>query len=190
MTSNLLVNVRSNISMNQQFDPSLCPIYLKLHWLDTKNPILADKVLVCITQVFHCQVAWYFFGVSIVKDCLFHFQNSFIVYKCKCQCDDEYMYRTNQRLETRSGQHVPATIYKIRQSLSFLQDNPEEHDAAIGEHLLDKLDCTDKYDHDFSLFYTRPTRSPFEVVYIKIHKLGLCKKKEHLFRSLCLVGGL
>lgn len=90
----------------------------------------------------------------LVKDCVYYLQNSFVVYKFKCQCDIEYVGWTNKKQETRIGQHVPTTITSGNLSHSFRTTQSVDN-SAIGQNLLDNPDCADKYiDQFFLLFYT------------------------------------
>lgn len=121
-----------------------------------------------------------------------YFQSSSIVYKFKYQCEAEYIGRTNQWLETRISQHIPASIRLGSLSLSS-RVTRSVHDSAIGEQLLDNPDCAYKYMNN-SLTVLHRAHSAYdlhiEVLHIKLHQLTPCKQKEHFICFLNLLGRL
>ena len=82
-------------------------------------------------------------------------QKSSVVYEFTCQCDSGYVGRTTQRLEDRIKQHVPSNI---RNKTHPKREQPPRScktkittktcDSAIGQHLLENLDCAKNYNCD------------------------------------------
>ena len=89
------------------------------------------------------------------KDVLPTIQKSFVIYEYKCQCDNQYVGRTSQRLQDRIKQHVPQWL--TRQLIRPRRHQPHRSckqndtkpdcDFAIGQHLLDNDQCALNYDN-------------------------------------------
>lgn len=77
---------------------------------------------------------------SFVKDDSSYFQCSPILFKC--QCDADYLGRTNQRFETRIIQRVPASIRLGNLSHSSRITQPT-NDSTIVQYLLDNPEIND-----------------------------------------------
>lgn len=101
------------------------------------------------------------------------------MYNFKCQCDVEYVGRTNQGPETQIGQHVPATTRSGNFSHSS-RISQSLHNSAIGHQLFNNSDSANKYDDFFTVLH-RVRSSQHLNIYktadIKIHEPGLGKKK-------------
>lgn len=74
-----------------------------------------------------------------------------------------------------------------------LRDNYSGHDSTIIQHLLGNQNSAAKYVNDSFIFLYRPQNLQhlrlLEAVPIKLHQASMDKRKEHLIRYLCLLGG-
>ena len=82
-----------------------------------------------------------------------HQRSNIILIYSFFHCDSVYVNRTSQRLEEQIRQHVPKFIRnKIKPQKDFPRrqckstQNVSVSDSAIGQHLLDKKICAEKYD--------------------------------------------
>lgn len=112
-----------------------------------------------------------------IKDQLFNFQDSSIVYKF--QCDAVYIGQNNQRLEMRIAQHVP--VY-LRSSQDHSVRTRFVYQAAFVRQpgLCDGTFISLLYNI-LSVHHLRV----LDAVHIKFYQPSLCRQKEYFIRSLC-----
>ena len=101
-----------------------------------------------------------------------------VIYKYKCHCDSVYIGRTSQRFHIRRDQHISKAL---RNWMSNGQNKPTKSPSAIGEHLLNNLECSKNYnDNKFSIISKGRNvyhLSVLESLFIKTYKPNLCKQK-------------
>lgn len=98
--------------------------------------MLADRVSACLTSGFSAVKLRVVSGTkpiypSFLKDGSSYHQSSSFVYKFKCLFEADYIGRTNWRLETWIGQHVPVNIRQGTYHGS-IRDTRSVHDSAIS----------------------------------------------------------
>ena len=178
-----------------------CPVYLHIPWIGDVSTKFEKQITSAVKRCFFSVEPRVVFTTrqllpATKKDVLPSHQHSNLIYQFKCHCDSRYVGRTSQRLEERIKQHVPRSISnpaatcEDRQSLSRACKarsgrTQQFHESAIGQHLLDNIECARHYNNSMFSVLARG-RSSFhlsalEATFIKSFKPPLCKQKEFVY---------
>ena len=171
--------------------PHKCPVYIRLPYIGKVTELYKKRI--CNT-VRNC-----FFAVnprvlisskpilpSSVKDVLPSPKRSQLVYLFTCCCDSKYVGKTSQRLQARIKQHVP-------RSLKAILGKPKpprmvEPTSAIGRHLVNNIECGQKYNEDMFTVLTFARTSfhlqVLEALHITKMDPILCRQKQFVYSLL------
>ena len=99
----------------KRFGPEKCAVYLKLPCIENISIKYQKLTQSAVNNCFRSVSAKITFSSkkllrSFQNDVLPAHQQSNIVYKYLCHCDNVYVVRTSQQLEERIRQHVPKFI--------------------------------------------------------------------------------
>ena len=132
------------------------------------------------------------------KDLLPIHSTNNVIYKFVCHCNQWYVGRTSQRLQTRIIQHVPRKILKEttsdnNQKKTKMQSKNENSgklitSSAIKEHLIINDECRKNYNDDRFEVITRGRThfhlSVLEATYIQSLIPSLCRQKQFVYELL------
>ena len=178
-----------------------CPVYLHIPWIGDVSTKFEKQITSAVKRCFFSVQPRVVFTTrqllpATKKDVLPSHQHSNLIYQFKCHCDSRYVGRTSQRLEERIKQHVPRSISNPTAMCEDRQNLPRAckansgrtqqfHESAIGQHLLDNIECARHYNNCMFSVLARG-RSSFhlsalEATFIKSLKPPLCKQKEFVY---------
>lgn len=104
-----------------------------------------------------------------------------VVYKFTCDCDATYIGRTECRLGSRIGQHVPTWVISGDRRRPRSANAPS---SAITRHLMECDAFQVPVDQHFGILhkgFTAGMNRILEAVEIKLQNPDLCVQKEHVF---------
>ena len=130
--------------------PNKCVVYLRLPYLGKEAKLFENQVLETVDNTFGAVSLRITHSTrkplnGIVKDLTPDQEKCNIIYKYKCHCDSEYIGRTSQRFHIRRDQHVTNAL---RNWMIYGNNKPIKSQSAIGEHLLNNLECAKNYNYN------------------------------------------
>ena len=184
----------SKLDSPTKHGPNKCSIYLRLPYLGKEAKLLENQITETVNKTFGAVNLRISHSTrkplnGIVKDLTPDQENCNIIYKYKCHCDSVYIGRTSQQFHIRRDQHVTNAL---RKWMTYGTNKPIKSQSAIGEHLLNNLECAKNYnDNKFSIVCKGRNMyhlSVLESLFIKTNKPSLCKQKlvynSNLFKLL------
>ena len=119
--------------------------------------------------------------ITAIKDQLPVTSQSSVVYQFKCDCQQDYIGRTEATLSTRIGQHIPKWLESGKKSRPRSTQLPS---SSIAKHIMQCDAFTQPSTDHFGIIHKghHPTTNRIlEAIEIKLYSPTLCVQKDRLF---------
>ena len=139
-----------------------CPVHLHIPWIENVSMKFEKQITSAVKRCFFSVEPRVIFNTrqlfpAFKKHMLPFHHHSNVIYQFLCHCNSWYVGHMSQWLEERIKQHVLRSIVNPhvlanRQSLSHsckTNTRPQQfHESAIGQHLLDNVQCALHYSNE------------------------------------------